>query len=49
MEFEIRMALGAVRADIIDLSLRSGAKPVCNGLLDGIYLALGTCLPDDNR
>ena len=41
-EFGIRMALGAVRADIIDLVLRSGAKPVCNGLLVGVSLTLVT-------
>jgi predicted permease len=40
-EFGIRMALGAVRTDILDLVLRSGATPICNGLLVGICLTIG--------
>lgn len=40
-EFGIRMALGAVKADIIRLVLQSGARPVVAGLLVGICLALG--------
>jgi ABC-type lipoprotein release transport system permease subunit len=35
------MALGALKADIIRLVLRSGAKPIAGGLLTGICLALG--------
>jgi hypothetical protein len=41
------MALGGVRADIIDLVRRSGAKPKYNGLLVGISLALGTSLREE--
>lgn len=40
-EFGIRMALGAMRAQIIQLVLRSGAKQICGGLLLGICLTLG--------
>lgn len=40
-EFGIRMALGAMRAQIIHLVLRSGAKQICGGLLLGICLTLG--------
>ena len=40
-EFGIRMALGAVKADIIHLVLRTGAKPIAGGLLAGLCLALG--------
>jgi putative ABC transport system permease protein len=40
-EFGIRMALGAVKVDIIHLVLRTGAKPLASGLLAGICLALG--------
>jgi predicted permease len=40
-EFGIRMALGAVKVDIIHLVLRTGAKPLAGGLLAGICLALG--------
>ena len=40
-EFGIRMALGAMRAEIIHLVLRSGARPICSGLLVGICLTLG--------
>ncbi len=40
-EFGIRMALGAVKADIIRLVLRSASKPIAGGLLTGICLALG--------
>jgi predicted permease len=39
-EFGIRMALGAVKADLIHLVLWSGAKPIAGGLLTGICLAL---------
>jgi len=40
-EFGIRMALGAVKVDIIHLVLRTGAKPIAAGLLAGLCLALG--------
>jgi len=40
-EFGIRMALGAVRTDILDLVLRSGVTPICNGLLVGVCLTIG--------
>jgi ABC-type antimicrobial peptide transport system permease subunit len=40
-EFGIRVALGAMKADIIHLVLRSGAKPIAGGLLAGLCLALG--------
>ena len=40
-EFGIRIALGAVKADIIHLVLRTGAKPIAGGLLAGLCLALG--------
>jgi putative ABC transport system permease protein len=40
-EFGIRMALGAVKVDIIHLVLRTGAKPIAGGLLAGLCLALG--------
>jgi ABC-type antimicrobial peptide transport system permease subunit len=40
-EFGIRMALGAMRAQIIHLVLRSGAKPICGGLFLGVCLTLG--------
>ena len=39
-EFGIRMALGAMRAQIIHLVLRSGARPICGGVLVGICLTL---------
>jgi predicted permease len=41
-EFGIRMALGAVRVDIIHLALRSDAKPIAWGLLAGICMGLGS-------
>lgn len=41
-EFGIRMALGAMRVEIIHLILRSGARSVCSGLLLGICLSLDT-------
>jgi len=40
-EFGIRMALGAMRVQIIHLVLRSGATPICGGVLVGICLTLG--------
>jgi predicted permease len=40
-EFGIRMALGAMRAQIIHLGLRSGAKPIFGGLFLGVCLTLG--------
>jgi predicted permease len=40
-EFGIRMALGAGRADIVNLVLWSGAKTICVGLLAGLCLTLG--------
>lgn len=40
-EFGIRMALGAMRTQIIHLVLRSGARQICGGLLLGICLTLG--------
>jgi FtsX-like permease family len=40
-EFGIRMALGAVRADILRLVLKSSAKPICSGLLFGVGLTFG--------
>jgi hypothetical protein len=40
-EFGIRMALGAVKVNIIHLVLRTGAKPIAGGLLAGLCLALG--------
>jgi MacB-like periplasmic core domain/FtsX-like permease family len=40
-EFGIRMALGAMRAQIIHLVVRSGAKPICGGLFLGVCLTLG--------
>ena len=40
-EFGIRMALGAVRVDIIHLALRSGAKPIALGLLAGLCMGVG--------
>ena len=40
-EIGIRVALGAQKSDIITLVLRSGAAPVCGGLLIGMGLALG--------
>jgi predicted permease len=40
-EFGIRMALGAVKVDIIHLVLRTGVKPIAGGLLAGLCLALG--------
>lgn len=40
-EFGIRVALGAMRGQIIHLVLRSGAKPICGGSLLGICLTLG--------
>lgn len=40
-EFGIRMALGAMRAQIIRLVLRSGVKQICSGMLLGICLTLG--------
>jgi len=40
-EFGIRMALGAMRMQIIHLVLRSGATPICGGVLVGICLTLG--------
>jgi hypothetical protein len=40
-EFGIRMALGAVEADIVHLVLRTGAKPIAGGLIAGLCLALG--------
>jgi predicted permease len=40
-EFGIRIALGAVRVDIIRLVLRSGAKPIALGLLAGICTGVG--------
>lgn len=43
-EFGIRMALGAMRAQIIHLVLRSGARPICGGVLVGICLTSG-CFP----
>jgi predicted permease len=39
-EIGIRMALGAQRRDVVLLILRSGAAPVCGGLIAGIGLAL---------
>jgi predicted permease len=39
-EIGIRMALGAQRKDVVLLILRSGAAPVCGGLIAGIGLAL---------
>jgi predicted permease len=41
-EFGIRMALGAVRMNIIHLVLRSGARPICGGLLVGVCLTIAT-------
>jgi len=40
-EFGIRMALGAMRAQIIQLVLGSGARPICAGVLAGICVTLG--------
>lgn len=40
-EFGIRIALGAMRAQIIHLVLRSGARPICCGLFVGACLTLG--------
>ena len=40
-EFGVRMALVAMRGAIINLVLRSGAKPICSGLFLGICLTLG--------
>ncbi len=40
-EFGIRMALGAMKADIIHLVLQSGAKAIAGGLVAGLCLALG--------
>ena len=40
-EIGIRVALGAQKSDIIALVLRSGAAPVCGGLLVGMGLAMG--------
>jgi putative ABC transport system permease protein len=40
-EFGIRMALGAARADILHLVLRSGAKTIGVGLFCGLCLAVG--------
>lgn len=40
-EFGIRLALGAVQADIIHLVLRAATKPIGGGLLAGITLAVG--------
>ena len=40
-EFGIRMALGAERADIMQLVLWSGARTICFGLLTGLCLAVG--------
>jgi ABC-type antimicrobial peptide transport system permease subunit len=39
-ELGIRLALGAQRQDVIWLVLRSGAKPVCGGLIAGIGLSI---------
>jgi predicted permease len=39
-EIGIRMALGAQRTDVVLLVLRSGASPVCGGLIAGLGLAL---------
>jgi predicted permease len=41
-EFGIRMALGAVRSDIVHLILRSGARPISGGLLGGVSLTIIT-------
>jgi putative ABC transport system permease protein len=38
-EIGIRVALGAQRSDVVSLVMRSGAAPVCGGLLVGIVLA----------
>jgi putative ABC transport system permease protein len=40
-EFGIRMALGASRADIHNMVLKSGARPICVGLLIGLCFAIG--------
>lgn len=39
-EIGIRMALGAQRRDVMALVLRSGAAPICGGLIAGIGLAI---------